>query len=253
MMGKIRLKRTEEPSKPGPDPRAEELVWDRAKLFMLQSFPDWWGPVAEVYHEVAFSLDHVSTEDGSVVRRYRLVPQFVPEMAAAAAKDTDVFDLVMDICASSVRLEGSVPKGFRNLVSCVLDGTVKRPKRKAKAATKSWKRDFMLYHLTHELINEFGMHPTYGVPTNADAPAKQDLRWSASALIEKVFKQAGVPSVDERGVTLEKNTAMNVWHKRTFTDAMRKARAQRSQWFERLCNELQNGINDEELHLFLKE
>ena len=252
-MAKIKPRETEGFFKPGPDPRAEELVWDRARLFMSQYFPDWWGPVAEVYHEVAFTLDHVTTEDGSVVRRYRLVPQFVAEMASAAAHDTDVFDLVMDICASSVRLEGSVPRGFRNLVSGVLDGTVKRPKRKSKAATKSWKRNFMLFHLTHELVDEFGLNPTFGVPTDADAPARQDLRWSASALIEKVFKQAGIPAVDERGVTLEQNTAMNVWHKRSFVAAMQKARAERSQWFHRLCNEVQSGADGEALHPFLKE
>ena len=252
-MAKIVPQMTVLPATPGPDPRAEELVWDRARLFLSQFFPDWWGPVAEVYHEVAFSLDHVKTDDGISVRRYRLVPEFIPEMASEALRDTDVFDLVMDICASSIRLEGAVPKGFQNLASGVLDGSLTRPKRKSKAATKSWKRDFMLYHLTHELIDEFGLRPTYGVPTNADAPARQDLRWSASALIEKVFKQAGVPAVDQRGVTLEQNTAMNIWHKRTFKTAMKKARAQRSLWFHRLCNEVQNGTNDEELHPFLQE
>lgn len=239
--------------KPGPDPRAEELVWDRARLFMSQYFPDWWGPVAEVYHEVAFSLDHVTTADGNVVRRYRLVSQFIPEMASAALNDADMFNLVMDICASFVRLEGFVPQGFQRLASGVLDGTIMRPKRKSKASTKSWKRDFILSHLTQELIDEFSLKPTFGVPTNADDPARQDLRWSASALIEKVFKQAGVPAVDERGVTLEQNTAMNVWHKRSLVSAMQKARAQRSELFHRLCNEVQNGIDDEALHPFLKE
>lgn len=241
--GKTKVQRVAKPSPDLQGARAYALAV--AQDYMRKSYPDWWGPVADVYIDLGLHSAEIRDSDGVDHSVYGLLPGAGRVLAEEAMSDAEAFDLAINICMAALSAGRAVPQGLGPFAAGVLGGSICSPKRPTNTPVKHWKRDTTLFYLTYVLREKYGLTITpRRRPSENETTRRHSQVPSAPVIIADAFRLAGTPEADEAGVRMIETTAAKVWGDRNVKKRMAEARARRSKAFHDLRAEFMSTGDD---------
>ena len=222
---------------------ARAFALEVAQQYLRPDYPEWWGPVADLYASLGLSLEVVPQSDGSTRQKYVLLPGVGRILAREAQGDAEAYDLAINVCVSCIDARQPVPNGMEDFVTGVIRGDISCPPRAKNTPVKHWKRDTTLFHLIHNLREKYGLFATPRKSRTENASRlRQNQMPSGSAIAFEAFRIAGVPQTDQLGVQISETTSSKIWGDKNVQRRLKKALENRSVQFHQMLDEIK-GID----------
>jgi hypothetical protein len=245
-MAKRRLATAKRPTETDIE-NARTVALAAAKDYLRGEYPNWWGPVADLYGLLGLSVYAQKQPDGTYRSAYQMLPGAGQVLAFEAKSDAEAHDLAVNICLAARVAKAPVPMGLEVFAEHLLRENVVPPERPTRSPVDHWRRDAAVYFLIKRLCDEFRLKPTKGRQTENELRRRKDLPPSACAVVYEAFRAAGVPANPESGVRMESGTPQTIWKNGNIPGRLKEAMSRRSLPFHSMLSEIDASVTGSDL------
>lgn len=233
---------------------ARQLARETAIGFINEPYPDWWGPVADLYGAVGLTMRTVVDDVGRRRNLYSLPNEAAEVLTLDGILSSEAFDLASHVCASTLLAREELPDGLVPFAVGVLSGKIKPPRRPTQTPVKNWSRDAMLHFLMRRMKREFGVTVSEGTRSENEQTKRKDLSPSGPAIISDEFNRvvaemriAGMPMERLRPLQVSRKAVQDVWSNKNVPTRLREAYVARHNDFKDLIGKIETNLTLEEL------
>lgn len=233
---------------------ARLIARETAVAMVANPYPEWWGPVADLYGAVGLTIRTVCDDEGLRKNLYTLPPKAARVLALDGILNAEAFDLASHTCASILLAREPLPDGLAPFAAGVLAGTIKPPRRPTQTPVKNWHRDATLHFLIKRMKREFGLTVSEGMHSENEQTRRKDLAPSGSTIISEEFnrvvtelRKAGKPNEQLRPLQVSRKAVQDVWMNKNIPKRLREAYAARHIDFKDLAKSGDERLTIQEL------